>query len=218
MAAMPTPYARALVELHRSYRRLPAGRRLHTLARFLTCPFLRIVDAVPPGSRVLDIGAGTGVFARLAVEHGAREVVAVDPDLRKCLSPVRDRAIRVVAGFDDAIGAQFDVVTMIDVLYKVPHAEWDGLFGRIRDRLVPGGVFLLKELDPERRWKAAWNRVQESLANAVNLTLGRSFSYETRAALRSRLERAGLDGFEVLDLGRWYPHAHVLYSARRPRA
>jgi 2-polyprenyl-3-methyl-5-hydroxy-6-metoxy-1,4-benzoquinol methylase len=215
MTAMATSFSRALVELHRSYRGFPAGRRLHTLARFLTCPFLPVANAVPAGARVLDIGAGDGIFARLAAAHGAREVIALEPDLRKCLPRLRHAAVRVVAGFDDAVGGQFDVVTMIDVLYKVPLREWDGLFARVRDRLVPGGLFLLKELDPEHRWKAVWNRAQESLANALDLTLGRSFSYEAGPALRARLERAGLDRFEVHYIGRWYPHAHVLYSARR---
>ena len=216
MSAMATSFSRALVELHRSYRGFPAGRRLHTLARFLTCPFLPVVNAVPAGARVLDIGAGDGIFAQLAAAHGAREVIAVEPDLRRCLPCVRHAAVRVVAGFDDTVGGQFEVVTLIDVLYKLPLAEWDGVFARVRERLVPGGLFLLKELDPDHRAKAAWNRAQESLANTVDLTLGRSFSYETGPALRARVERAGLDRFEVHYIGRWYPHAHVLYSARRP--
>jgi hypothetical protein len=64
--------------------------------------------------------------------------------------------------------------------------------------------------------KAAWNRAQEALASAANLSLGRAFSYESRGQLKHRIERAGFVDFRTRDLGRWYPHAHVLYSARRP--
>jgi SAM-dependent methyltransferase len=52
--------------------------------RFLTCPFLRVLRSVPPGARVLDVGAGHGVFSVLAANRRAR-VVAVEPDVRKVL-------------------------------------------------------------------------------------------------------------------------------------
>ena len=63
-----------------------------------------------------------------------------------------------------------------------------------RERLVPGGRFLLKERDPERRVEPAWNRAQEALASAVRLTLGRAFSYESREQTRRRIARADPDG------------------------
>src|ERR1043165_1851147 len=74
---------RALIVLHRAFSRFSARTRLHTLGRFLTCPFLRVVKHVPAGAAVLEIGAGHGVFATLAHARGAARVVAVEPDLRK---------------------------------------------------------------------------------------------------------------------------------------
>ena len=218
MAAMTVPLVRALTELHSTYRSFPARTRVHVLGRFLTCPFLAVVGEIPAGARVLEIGAGHGIFAFLAAANGARRVVAVDPDLRKSLPSFHHPAVRFVAGFDDAVAGRFDVVAMIDVLYKVPLPEWDALFARVFERLVPGGVFLLKELDPDRRVRASWNRAQESVASVLGLTLGRSFAYETPVVMRRRLQRAGFVGLRARPLGRWYPHAHVLYSAHRPRA
>jgi 2-polyprenyl-3-methyl-5-hydroxy-6-metoxy-1,4-benzoquinol methylase len=215
---MAVSHRQALAALHRNFSRFSFGKRAYVLGRFASCPFLAVLDAIPIGARVLDIGAGHGAFACLAAEFGARSVLALEPDLRKSLPSFRHPAVRFVAGFDDAINGTFDVVTVTDVLYKLPLPEWDPLLARLRERLVPGGTLLLKELDPEHLWKAAWNRAQEHAANLINLTLGRSFSYENRRRLADRLEKLGFAEVKVTDIGRGYPHAHILYSARRPAA
>jgi cyclopropane fatty-acyl-phospholipid synthase-like methyltransferase len=218
MQAMPPSAAHALTLVSRSLRRRGLVARSHALFRLLTCPFLRVAAALPPAATLLDIGAGHGTFAVLAAAAGARKVIALEPDLRRAFPPLRQAGVCQVTGFDPAVAGSFDAVSMIDVLYKLPRGEWDALFARVFARLRPGGVFLLKELDPGRPLKALWNRAQEHLANAVNLTLGRTFAYETRRELGARLERAGFSDIEARDLGRGYPHAHVLYVARRRAA
>lgn len=211
-------YFQALSLVRRTWSAAPAGTRFHVLGRFLTCPFLRVLYHLPPRARVLDIGAGHGIFAHLALESGARSVVAVEPDLRKIFlirSPSGPRpGLRIVGGYDDAVAGAFDAVTLFDVLYRFPVGEWDGFFRSVRARLAPGGVFLIKELDPEHRAKQLWNRTQERISDRIGLTLGEAFSYETREQIRARLLRAGFDGFEAVEIGRGYPHAHILYKAR----
>ena len=204
-------FIRALIVLHRTFGSRGARERLHTFVRFVTCPFLRVVPHVPRGAALLEIGAGHGVFAALARGNGARRVVAVEPDLRKLHALP---GVDVVAGFDDCVRGAFDVVAIVDVLYKIPLAEWDALLARIAARLKPGGLLIVKEQDPTARIKNAWNRIQERLASALRLTLGESFSYE---APRDFAERLRCHGFQPepprrIDFG--YPHPHVLYVAR----
>ena len=206
-------YFQALSLVRRTYRTAPPATRLHVLGRFLTCPFLRVLKHLPPEARVLDLGAGHGIFAHLAVEWGARSVVAVEPDRRKIFLTFRRPAMHVVGGYDTAVGGAFDAVTMLDVLYRFPVPEWDALFRSVRQRLAPGGVFLIKELDPEHRAKQLWNRTQERISDRIGLTLGEAFSYETRDQIRDRLLAAGFERFEAVEIGAGYPHAHILYKA-----
>jgi cyclopropane fatty-acyl-phospholipid synthase-like methyltransferase len=207
---------RALIVLHRTFGSLPAGARLHVLVRFLTCPFLRVVREVPAGATLLEIGAGHGLFARLAVDAGAHRVVALEPDLRKALPSFRHPAARFVAGFDDCLHGAFDVVAMLDVLYAIPKEAWDPLLARVAERVKPGGVFLLKEMDPRRPLKQWWNLTQESLnSRFLGITMRNAFAYDTPEEMTARLQRHGFSTVTVRRLDRGYPHPHVLYLAQR---
>jgi len=181
--------------------------RIHILLRFLTSPMLRVLREVPIHASLLDVGAGHGLFAALAQ---GRRVVAVEPDARK-VRPIA--GIEFVIAFDDAIVGTFDAISIIDVLYKIPLKQWDALLLRCFSRLSAGGILIIKEQDPTARFKNGWNAIQERLASAIGLTLGESFSYETPADFKQRLERLGFIDVNAkrVDLG--YPHPHVLYTA-----
>jgi 2-polyprenyl-3-methyl-5-hydroxy-6-metoxy-1,4-benzoquinol methylase len=201
-------FIRALIVLHRIFRKRAARDRIHILLRFLTSPILRVLKAVPPNASLLDIGAGHGLFAVLA--HG-RRVVAVEPDARK-VRPIA--GIEFVIGFDDAIAGTFDAISIIDVLYKIPIDQWDALLTRCRSRLAPNGILIIKEQDPTARFKNAWNAIQERAASALGLTLGESFSYEAPAAFTHRLERLGFIDVHAKRIDFGYPHPHILFTAR----
>jgi 2-polyprenyl-6-hydroxyphenyl methylase/3-demethylubiquinone-9 3-methyltransferase len=205
----------ALATLRRAYAAAPLTARLHAYGRFLSCPFAAVVGRLPPGARLLDVGAGHGTLSLLAAEHAGASVVALDPDRRKLFTTFRHPKVRFVAGYLEAVGGRFDAVALLDVLYRFPLAEWDGLLLALRARLRPGGLLLLKDLDPGHRWKARWNRTQERISDRLGLTLGHAFSYEDQEQVLARLARAGFAAGEAIDLGAGYPHAHVLYVARR---
>jgi 2-polyprenyl-6-hydroxyphenyl methylase/3-demethylubiquinone-9 3-methyltransferase len=203
----------AVAAIRRGLMGHPLAVRAHVWGRFRSCPFLRTLHHVTEGDRVLDVGAGHGLFALLAVEAGAASVTAVEPDLRRPFVALRHRDVRFVAGFADALESRFDLVSLFDVLYRVPISERDGLLCALRGLLRPGGRLLIKEIDPAPPLKAAWNRAQEWMAEHF-LGLGSGFYYESKSAVLERLARCGFLDAAVEDIGRFYPHAHVAYAAR----
>ena len=202
---------KTLLLLHRTYRNRPPGTRLHILIRYLTAPFLRLLRAVPPETRsLLEIGAGHGLFSRLVAARGVPRVVAIEPDLRKI---GKVDGVRSVAAFDTAIRGRFDAIAIVDVLYAIPVAAWDDLLVRAYERLNPGGVLLIKEMDPSSV-KNRWNALQEQLSMRVlRITMAETFNYESREIFAARLERLGFTTVTSRRIDRGYPHPHLLYVA-----
>jgi SAM-dependent methyltransferase len=209
-------YIRAMALLHQTFKHHPPTQRLHILGRFLTAPFLRTLDVIPEGARVLDIGAGHGTYPRLIADR-ARRVFAVEPELRKTLIAFKHPKVTFIAGFDDCIRGTFDVIVVYDVIYRLPPEARDALFARIFERVRPGGLFVLKDLDPSNRLKWTWNRMQETISDAVfHLTIGEGFYIDTPAQIGERMARAGFVDFQARRVDRFYPHAHIIYTSRKP--
>jgi 2-polyprenyl-3-methyl-5-hydroxy-6-metoxy-1,4-benzoquinol methylase len=209
----------ALRLLHETFAHASGADRMHTLGRFLTCPFLRVVERVPRGARVLDLGSGHGILAHLLTARSAT-VTAVEPDLRKLWTGRPRPGVAFVGAYSDALATlpRFDVVTICDVLCRMPSDAWPALLESAFAGLRPGGVLLLKEIDPENRVKGVWNRAQEKVADFLGMTLGDAFTYETKAQMRERLRGLGFEESETVPVGTWYPHAHLLYVAKKPGA
>lgn len=214
---MSIGYVRGLRLLSRAFGQVSAGDRLHVLGRYLTCPFTRVLDEFPRDARVLEIGSGHGLFALLIAENGAREVVGVDPDLRKSLLPSPSKRVRKIAGYDECVRGTFDAVAICDVAYRLPLDVQRALLARVLERLRPGGVLVLKEMDSGHRWKMKWARVQEWLSDTfLQLTHGEGFVYESQDEVRELLESAGFVGFTARSIDAGYPHPHIVYTARKP--
>jgi len=214
---MPTSQLAAARFLRRVYRDYPRAHRLHVLVRYITCPFVRTLDDLPAGGRMLEIGAGHGIYSYLAANDRTRRVYAVEPDLRKALHPRHAPGVQWIAGFDEAVRGTFDTIVIYDATYRMSIAYRTELYRRVFDRLRPGGTFILKDMDPGHRWKMKWARLQEWLSDTfLKVSIGEGFIYQSRAEVEETLRAIGFEDFRARAIDGGYPHPHVIYSARRP--
>lgn len=102
---------------------------------------------VGAASTVVDLGAGTGSFARELMKH-VRRVVAVDVS-EAMVTKMREHGLEAVrAGFltYEHQGAPPDAVASRNALHHLPDF-WKALaLSRIAEMLRPGGVLLLRDL------------------------------------------------------------------------
>jgi SAM-dependent methyltransferase len=98
-----------------------------------------------PKGRLLDIGCAYGRFLQVAVDEGGYELSGCDLSehaVRVATERLAPHGVRVRQGgvLDKPFpGETFDIITMFDVIEHVP--DLAAAFGRVRERLAPGGVF-----------------------------------------------------------------------------
>ena len=208
------------------YAGAPARVRSHVRVRWRSCPFAAVAARVPERGSILDYGCGHGAFAAwLAMLSPERAVEGVDVDAEKIAAAGGAARAAIVAGvpaprFHRIARGEFpqgswDAVLFVDVLYLLPPEEQERLLRVAARSLAPGGTLLVKEVGVEPRWKALWNRVQETIAvRVLRITQGGSLRILAPELHAEWLESEGL-AVESLPVNRGYFHPHHLLAARR---
>ena len=205
--------ARAVLDL---YRGCPPAVRAHVRVRWATCPLQAVAAVIPHEGRILEVGCGHGLLANyLALESSAREVHGVDIDGPKIEAARRAGATSGAAFADLDAGrlpdGPWEAIAIVDVLYLLTEDEQRLLLRDCAAGLAPGGVLVVKEMSPSPRWKAAWNRVQETAAvRLLGITEGEGgFTFLHPLRLATWM---AYDGLTVTHrpLHKGYPHPHHL--------
>lgn len=209
------------------YAGAPARVRGHVRVRWRSCPFAAVAARVPERGSILDYGCGHGAFtAWLAMLSGERAVQGVDVAAEKIAAAGSAARAAVAAGvpaprFRRIARGEFpqgswDAVLFVDVLYLLPPEEQERLLRVAARSLAPGGILLVKEVGVRPRWKAVWNRMQETIAvRVLRITQGGPLRILAPDLHAAWLESEGLE-VESLSADRGYLHPHNLLAARRP--
>ena len=135
------------------------------------CPFEALVDAIPTGSTVLDVGCGAGLFLGLLVklDHIASgygfDVSHQSIDLANMMKlklPKHTPVLFEQRSTDAPWPAgMFDVISMIDVMHHIHPAQQADVFSYVVAKLRPGGIFVYKDMVQRPLWRAWANRLHD---------------------------------------------------------
>lgn len=199
------------------YKGAPLAARVHVTVRWATCPFPAVAAQLPAAGRILEVGCGHGLLSLyVALESSDREVVGIDVDEDK-LAVARDAAgaAGLAASFDVVAGAELPRgpwagIAIVDVLYLLTADDQRALLRSCAELVEPGGVLVVKEMALVPRWKATWNRVQETTSvKLLGITEGEQLTFLAPAEMAAAMAEGGLT---VRDrpIHRGYPHPHHL--------
>jgi 2-polyprenyl-3-methyl-5-hydroxy-6-metoxy-1,4-benzoquinol methylase len=138
------------------------------------CPFEELLPAVPPGSRMLDIGCGGGLFlALLAAEGRIRHGVGFDRSVQAIAVARRmsRRAAESVPGTvlefregdanERTADGPYDVVSLIDVMHHVPPSAQRAVLENAASQVRPSGLLIYKDMVMKPQWQAWANRLHD---------------------------------------------------------
>ena len=166
---------------------------------------LATLAALQGGSRVLDIGAGTGRVTTAFASVGCR-VVALEPAVKmvgELQRKVVGQPVRVVAGEGEHLPFRrsvFDAVVLARVLYLM--ADWQAVLRDAHDALKPGGYILHEWGNGDA--SEAWVHVRERLRTLFQEAgVEQPFHPGARieADVDTQLERLGMIHSAVLPCG-----------------
>jgi O-methyltransferase involved in polyketide biosynthesis len=107
-------------------------------------------------------------------------------------------------------------IAIVDVLYLLPADDQRSLLKSCAGLVAPGGTLVVKEMALEPRWKATWNRVQETASvKLLGITEGEELTFLAPADMAAAMREGGVT---VRDrpIHRGYPHPHHLLVGQKP--
>lgn len=219
--ATGTTVGQVFRNVRRIYRRGGLLQRAMAYGRPFISPFHVLVDQVPAGSTLLDVGCGNGLLVNLLVS-GARisrgvgfdsswpAIEAAREASRACGAGVRAEFAHLAADAQWPAGT-FDVVSLIDVLHHIPPSAQRRVVDQALAKVIPGGLFLFKDIGSRPLWRALANRIHD-------LVLARQWIHYVEPAQVIAWAREGgfmLEHRQTINM-LWYGHELLVF--RRPPA
>jgi len=203
----PRAFYRLAAQLGRT---LPWKDRLIFCLRPFICPFDKLYEFVPPQARLLDIGAGRGLWLFLLAKTGRiAQGCGVEIESRLVASADSLKSDKDQLTFllrqpesiwpDDS----FDCVSLIDVLHHIASGQQEAFIKSIAARNIPRVIF--KDIDPRARFKAKMNTLHDMVLS------GQVPCYCPPEQVAAWLEQTG---FTITASGRqdrlWYSHYYLI--------
>jgi 2-polyprenyl-3-methyl-5-hydroxy-6-metoxy-1,4-benzoquinol methylase len=179
--------------------------------RPLICPLHELLNMVPDGKKVFDMGCGNGSFLALVAHFchpaklGGIEINDVlVKNARAILTNTTEGIVfdvQLYNGSEIPALAEYDFVFMTDVFHHIPVKLQQSVLQQIFTRMKPGSLFVLKDIDAAKLPWVYFNKMHDAVAAG-------EIGNEVSAARMKELLMAS--GFNITQQSYkrmlWYPH------------
>ena len=175
------------------YNWAPLSTRAFITARWLLTPYRRIASFLPSRGTLLDLGCGHGLFAFAAVQQSPElRVVGIDHDAERIAIAARASDGRVSFSTGDLLKpppGSYEAIALLDLMHYFSPADQDRIFVRAYEQTAPGGVLLVREVDPRGLFNRIWERVMT--ATGFTRTSKQGLHFRSPQGWSEALERVG---------------------------
>jgi 2-polyprenyl-3-methyl-5-hydroxy-6-metoxy-1,4-benzoquinol methylase len=143
--------------------------RLLIKLRPFICPFEDLLNAVPSGMEVFDIGCGSGFWLYLIwLYKQPKRLLGVDPSTGKIVAAKKafssiSLPTFFIAQADPTLwpNEKYSMVTMIDVLHHIPPVAQEAFFRAATSKVEKGGILIYKDMCTRPFWKTVFNQLHD---------------------------------------------------------
>ena len=188
---------------------------LYAYLRWRLCPFEQIENHIPKKGRIIDVGCGYGLLANfLILRSSKRDVTGVDlsekrigiaqktTDNRKkiCFKPVNVLDLQL---------EKYCAMVMSDFLHHIDYEAQEELLTRCYQKITPGGLLIIEEVDNKPLWKYCFNTVVDRMLN-----IGAGIFFRNQREFQELLERIGFQ-VSIKKAHKGLPLSDVIFICRK---
>lgn len=183
--------------------------------RNLILPIEMINKSLPQAGLIYEIGSGHGGLAyHVALFSEKRRVIGIDVDKAKGTWGDRPRLSNLELVIADATNYAFKAcqgAVMSDFLHHVDYNTQEKILKKVRHKMSPDSVLVIKEIDDAGGWRKWLSRLWDLLLYPRD-----TIYYRSRRDWTQLLTSLG---FSVTSLQtvKWFPGSTILYVARRKK-
>ncbi|MEK6580404.1 MAG: methyltransferase domain-containing protein, partial [Bdellovibrionota bacterium] len=175
--------------------------RVFLFLRWRLTPYLDIISEIPKEGRILDIGTGHGLLPiATSLLSPQCELLGIDHDPSRIAQAKQASLDLTQVRFTHGDLSQlpvdsFSAITLIDVMHYLSPDEQEALTQRAFKLLLPGGRFIVREVNQKPGAVSACNQIYEKLATALGFTrsANQSLFFRSESEWTSFFRSAGFD-------------------------